>query len=439
MPDRVRYLLLRAAFGSCEWVCRRFTPAGRLAALAVALSAMVGLDTDVNLAYQAFTFLAALTALSMLWAVLFRPRLSVRRTLPRFGTAGTDLPYSVTVENAGARLLRGAGLSEDIPPSWPSFKEFSLAAEEGSRHWTDRAAGFSRWRSLLREKRIAQAETLELPDLAPGAGCEVEAKLSPSHRGRLKLPGFLAALPDPAGIFNAFSRVKAEEAVVILPKRYPVGRLALPGMRRYQQGGVSLSSAIGESMEFVSLRDYRPGDPIRRMHWKSAAKTGKLIVKECRDEYFVRHALALDTFIGDAGGRVFEEAVSVAASFACSVLTQESILDLLFVGAETFCVTAGRGLGGPERMLEVLSCVEPCRDKPFSELRSAVARRHASLSGCICVLLDIDEERRGFIRQLKALGAPVLAMAVSEGPRPSEDGIRVLQAGRIAQGLSALT
>ena len=50
-------------------------------------------------------------------------------------------------------------------------------------------------------------------------------------------------------------------------------------------------------------------------------------------------------------------AVSVAASFACTVLTQESLLDLLFVGPQSYCFTAGRGLAQADQMLEILAAV----------------------------------------------------------------------------------
>ena len=82
----------------------------------------------------------------------------------------------------------------------------------------------------------------------------------------------------------------------------------------------------------MALRDYRPGDPPRHIHWRSWAKMGRPIVKEFEDEFFVRHALILDTFCEAPEADRFEESVSVAASFACSLQTQDSLLDLLFVG-----------------------------------------------------------------------------------------------------------
>jgi len=225
--------------------------------------------------------------------------------------------------------------------------------------------------------------------------------------------------------------------------------VALPGSLKYQQGGVAMASNIGQSDEFVSLRDYRRGDPPRHIHWRSWAKTGKPIVKEFEDEFFVRHALVLDTFTTRPQSELFEEAVSVAASFACTVLTQESLLDLLFVGAEAYCFTAGRGLAHADQMLEILASVQPCYQQPFTTLERAVLEHATVVSGCICVLLEWDELRRRFVEKLKVLGLPVLVIVLrpagetrSLDPGPLADepaNLHVLELGRIEEQLARLT
>jgi hypothetical protein len=211
---------------------------------------------------------------------------------------------------------------------------------------------------------------------------------------------------------------------------------------------VALTTSVGESEEFVSLRDYRPGDPLRRIHWRSWPKVGKLAVKEYQDEFFVRHALVLDTFAGPAQQEMFEEAVSVAASFACAIQTQESLLDLMFMGPEAYCVTAGRGLGHTDRMLEILACVRVCQDRPFHALHRLVLERHQALSGCICVLLGWDAARQQFIHQLRGVGIRTLVLVIVEalpgdvvtpgpGQEPAE-GVHRLEMGKIAEGLARL-
>ena len=116
-------------------------------------------------------------------------------------------------------------------------------------------------------------------------------ELIPLSRGPLRFKGTAIARADPFGLVRSFVTVPLPQSVLILPKRYPLPPIALPGVMKYQQGGVALASSVGRSEEFVSLRDYRPGDPMRHIHWKSWARTGRPIVKEFLDEFFVRHAL----------------------------------------------------------------------------------------------------------------------------------------------------
>ncbi|MFH2201593.1 MAG: DUF58 domain-containing protein [Elusimicrobiota bacterium] len=440
--ERWRYRGLWYVYTALYWLRRRFTTAGQLVLIALVVSALVGFDTDQNVAYQMFTFMLALTAAAMLQSLFFRDDFEVRRTLPRFGTAGKPLPYTVSVRSRSGEAQRGLSLLEEAAFVLPTFDEYRLSSPPPREEQTPlgRLTGNDRWQRLLSRSRVASGEEHPLADIPPRGSAAVTLELTPRRRGKLRLDAASVARPGTLGLYKSLRPCVEERSVLVLPKRYPVPRVSLPGLRRYQSGGIALSSSVGDSQEFMSLRDYRPGDPPKRVHWKSLAKTDKLIVKEYQDEYFVRHALVLDTFARPGRGAAFEEAVSVAASFACSVLTQESLLDLLFVGGESYCITAGRGLGGPDKLLEVLACVERCEDKPFTELDHAVSRRHAALSGCISVLLAWDEERRAFIRRLGALGVPVLAVVVAEPVDPpiDEPGVHRLEVGRIAEGLAAL-
>ncbi|MDO8804318.1 MAG: DUF58 domain-containing protein [Elusimicrobiota bacterium] len=441
--DNIRCFALRTAHTLRHWLRSRWTSPGRLALGALAAAAVLGMDTHSSMAYQAFTFLLAAVLISLVAARGFRPRLEAVRALPRFGTAGEPIPYRVRVRNLGAAVLRDISLAERLPDPAPTYKEFRLAdAPAGRLHWLDRLAGWSRWRRFVERRPAGGSEGAVLPDLPPGGSAEVSLQLLPPRRGVIRLEAVSASRPDPLGLATAERLVATRASVIVLPRRYPVSRLSLPGGRKYQQGGVALASSVGESMEFSTLRDYKPGDPPRRIHWKSFARTGRLIVKENHDEYFVRHALVLDTFTGPgASEAVFEEAVSVTASFACTVLTQESLLDLLFVGAEAYHFTAGRGLGGAGRMLEILAAVQPCNDKPFEELSRSVAMRYRLVSGCILVLVAWDDARRALTRQLRALGVPLQTFLVRDPASGSAlpgsgEGVRVLETGRIAEGLA---
>ncbi|MFH1349725.1 MAG: DUF58 domain-containing protein [Pseudomonadota bacterium] len=447
---RLLYISFRLFYTIKHGITRRFTTAGLLVLVGVGASAVVGLDTNQTMAYQAFTFLLSLLAFSIIWAVFFRAHLTVHRKLPRFGTAGEPLIYRILVGNRSSRKEAGLSLLEIIEYTHPTFEEFLQAPDpyEQVRNPFDKTVGYHRWSWLLSRKQVARVKEQNLPDLPPRGEQEIRAEIIPMRRGNLRLTGTALACPDPFNLFKSFVAIACPQSVLVLPRRYPLPPIQLPGIRKYQPGGVALASSVGDSEEFLSLRDYRPGDPLRRIHWKCWAKIGKPIVKEYQDEFFVRHALILDTFQKAHYSEVFEEAISVAASFACSLQTPESLLDLMFVGTRAYCFTSGRGLAHMDKFLEILASVRACRDKPFSALYPLVLERSSILSGCICILISWDAERKNLISLLKSHGVPVLVLVITDdkedkpldpGPMKGEpENFHCLPVGKIKEGLARL-
>ena len=438
------YWIYRVTSGLWYWSRRRFTLAGLCVAGSFIVAGAVGVDVENTVTYQSFSLLLAFLLLALAGSLFFRATFSATRILPRIGTAGQPLHYRVQVKNLTAKNQTGLTLLEELADPRPAFQEwlaFQLAESKRVRPFrvTQR-----RRESPFRRVKVKEAE---VPPLPAHGRAEARVEMLPLRRGILRFTGMTLARPDPLGLFRSFSRVAAPQTVLILPKRYPLPPIALPGAMRYQEGGVALAANVGRSEEFVALRDYRHGDPLRHIHWRSWAKTGKPIVKEFEDEFFVRHALVLDTFDDEPNSEVLEEAVSVAASFACTVLTQESLLDLLFVGNQSYCFTAGRGLAEADQMLEILASVRNCADKTFETLEHLVLNHISVVSGCICVLQRWDEARQEFVKKLRVLDIPLLVLVVvrpeekkpDAGPLRDEPGtFHVLEIGRIEEELSKL-
>ena len=397
-----------------------------------------------HLSYQAFILLSLVLIVSSACAWFFRARFHATRLLPRFGTVGQPVLYRVTLRNDTPFPQNGLMLLENLADPRPSFADFVALQKAEEKYMrslriTNRK---SRW-----SFELARVPEAPVPPLPPGQSADVRLAVTPLRRGQVRFLGVTVARPDPFGLVKSFIRLPLPQSLLVLPKRYPLPPIALPGAMKYQQGGVALASSVGESEEFVSLREYRPGDPLRHIHWRSWARVGKPVVKEFQDEFFVRHALILDTFIDHPSSDVFEEAVSVAASFACTILTQESLLDLLFVGPEAYCFTTGRGLAHTEQMLEILASVRVCRERSLDDLENLVLRHVGAVSGCICVLLAWDQRRQDFIQKLQRLDLPLLVLVVVEpGAPPLDPGplrdrpecFQVLERGRIAEGLARL-
>ena len=438
------YWSYRATGGLWYWARRRLTPAGWCVAVCLFVAGAVGVDIENTVTYQSFALLSGFMLLALACSFFFRAKFSATRTLPRVGTAGLPLHYRVTVKNLTAKNQAGLTLLEDLADPRPTFEDwlgFQLA--EGRRVRPFRVAQRRRTNPF----RLATLKEAEIPPLPPHGEAEARVEVFPLRRGILRFTGVTVARSDPFGLFRSFSKVSVAQNVLILPKRHPLPPIALPGALRYQEGGVALAANIGRSEEFVALRDYRHGDPLRHIHWRSWAKTGKPIVKEFEDEFFVRHALVLDTFDEEPNSEVLEEAVSVAASFACTILTQESLLDLLFVGNQSYCFTAGRGLAHADQMLEILASVKNCADKKFETLEHLVLNHIAAVSGCICVLQRWDEARQNLVKKMRAIGVPLLVLVVipAGGKKPDAgtmrdepENFRVLEIGHVAEELAKL-
>jgi len=440
---RFIYRALRLTSALDHWLRERLTLAGWLALGAAGASAAAGLDTNQTVTYRAFTFLAALLALAWAASLAWRARLEASRELPRYATAGEPFRYRVILANRGARPLAGAVVRERFRDPRPGFAEWRRTREPGEerRNWWDRSVGYFRWRWLIERRLPRAAQEAQIPPLAPGERHTAQLAFTPRRRGRIELAGLSVGRADPLGLVRGLERVALPARVIALPRRYRLPRLALPGKRRFQPGGVSLAASIGDSEEFLALRDYRPGDPLQRIHWKSFARTGKPIVKEYQDEFFERHALVLDTASAAGEDAAFEDAVALAASFVYTIDTHECLLDLMFVGGEVRTYTAGRGQMQAVHLLETLAAVAPSPAPEFTALARAVVRRGAGLSSLILILLSWDEARRDFVARLRAHGTEVRALLVcAEGAAPAgaPPWLVVLHPGRIEQGLTRL-
>ncbi len=446
---RIFYGLFRFFHGMEGWSRRRLTSAGRMIVGAIVAAAVVGVDTNRTLGYQAFCFFSALMAVAVAWTPFFRARLTARRLLPRYGTAGSPVAYRVVIENRGRRVQRGLFLMEEVADGVPDYQTFVSTPEPGERrrNFFDRFVRFYRFQWLVETARPRLPGPRPMPDIPAGGTAAVVMEVTPARRGALRFTGVTIARPDPLGLVHSLLGVKAPQQMMVLPRRYPLPPATLPEGRRYQSGGVALTTSVGDSEEFVSLRDYRPGDSLRRIHWRSWARTGKPVVKEYQDEFFVRHALVLDTFTRRRRSLVFEEAVSVAASFAVTVLTNDSLLDLVFVGPRMIRVTSGRGLSDTNALLEALAAVSPCADQPFDVLPPMVLSDAGALSGCVCVLIDWDAPRRDFIARLRSANVPVRVLLITkDGAPPPEPGpmadapdrFMQVRAGRAAADLARM-
>lgn len=384
--------------------------------LTMPVAGVFGFDTRSTLSFQIFSITLCLLIIAIMTSLFFRGRFSIERHLPEYGTVGVPLNYSCTIKNANEKAKKGLVLIDDLRTTFPELEEFNNTKDplDKKRNRVDRFIGYPKLVNALQKRRGGSIAPVTVDYIAENSQSEQQIQLIPQRRGYLYFDKTRLAKVDPLGLFQSQKIINNKDKLLVLPKLYETPRLNMQGKRTYQQGGINNASSTGDSQEFVSLRDYRPGDPIRSIHWKSYAKTNHPVVKEYNDEFFIRYGLILDTFLDNYSDNIFEGAVSIAASFMTAQREQDALLDLMFIGNNTYRFTSGRGLGGTENILEVLACIEPVYQSNIKEMEIMLDEYSHECSGLICIFLNMTEERKNFIEKLSYYNIPVKVLIVTD-------------------------
>lgn len=408
--------LFRRVFLASRWLRERLTPAGLALAGLAAFAAAFGIDTQSNLAHGLFVMgasLLAVDAASAAWLRRRTPPLVARRQLPAFVTAGEASRYRLELRNTGARRQQSARLVERLHQPWPLATALAAATETGQGF--DRRVGYPAFMELLRRLRAIEVDAVDLPALLPGQSRELDVAARPVARGVAHFEILYLAQSGPLGLVELRLPVAvAAQSLTVLPARLAVELPPAGSQRHLQPGGISLAQHVGDAEEFRSLRDYRPGDPLRAIHWRSFARTGRPVVREYQEEFFSRHALVLDTVVPAGGEAAFETAVSMAAWLVAQPRDADSLLDLMFVGDRVHRLTAGRGLGGADGLLRVLACVAPTPAASIAPLLASLERHSAQVASVVALFLNWDAPRRQAVRHLMARGLRPTVLLVGE-------------------------
>jgi len=439
--QRVTFIFLHALSSIQFWLSRRLTNVGKFTLAGLVIAAAVGIDTDLTLSHQIFTLLVALFLFSFISNLRFGINFEAERLLPPFVTAGETFQYQINISNLSNDTKEGLLLIEMLADPRPTYDEFILTSQNNNSSRGYFVNSYYRWKSLIAENQNGTIQEYSLPRLLNKHVTELSIEANAEHRGHIEFTDTAIARLDPLGLIKTFVKVSTRQSLLVLPKRYTIPELQLPGKRIYQHGGVTLAASKGDTEEFIGLRDYREGDPLQHIHWKSFARIGKPVVKEYQDEFFERYALVVDTFTKAGINKIFEEAISLAASFACTIETQENLLDLMFVGVEAYTFTAGVGQLHTDSLLEILSCVRACEDKSFHELRKSVLERRNCLSGCILIFTSWDGARQQMVDELTALELPLEIFIIKEDEDATKDedtGHHTLIVNKMTEGLANL-
>ncbi|HZO87114.1 MAG TPA: DUF58 domain-containing protein [Chthonomonadaceae bacterium] len=208
----------------------------------------------------------------------------------------------------------------------------------------------------------------------------VAHRVSFLKRGVYDVEHFDVTAMDPLGVFAFTKRIHGEGELVVYPLPQPLQPLALSGAERYGWQEFTRMVLRGSSVDPDGVREYAPGDPLRRIHWRQTARTGKLSVIEFEEAQAINLVIALDlkrgTEVGQGRDTTLEYGVRLTASLAQLAVQQSASLRLLLPSdlerdgkrAPSLAAVgqAGRGTAQLYAILDALARVQAESARPAS-------------------------------------------------------------------------
>ena len=248
------------------------------------------------------------------------------------------------------------------------------------------------------------------------AGEEAEELFAiPTHRRGVVSVGPVSVVRgDPLGLFERAHRRDEPVDLFVHPRTILFDGQSLGFLRDLD--GLPAADLSRDDVSFHALNEYQPGDDLRRVHWRSSARTGVLMVRQYEETRRSHFVIGLSRSLGDyADPDEFELAVSLAGSVGLRASRDSQRVELRVQGRE---LAAGTG----KQLLDSLSGVEGSRAKEggLAALAGTVAA-HMALSSVVVLVCGRGtgaEELRSACARLP-FGSRVLAIVADLGAAPS--------------------
>jgi len=161
-------------------------------------------------------------------------------------------------------LLRAA------PVASPVFEGDGLELEVGLD--TNRGARGPAWVA----GEVAGKQVTFATGLVPKAGWRRLKVLRELRRGPIGATGWVIGTSDPFGFFAGRKHCPDSEVALVLPRFMSLANL----WEAREIEAATAAPRAGSGNELFGIREYRPGDSLRRIHWRSSARHGELVVRE---------------------------------------------------------------------------------------------------------------------------------------------------------------
>lgn len=261
-----------------------------------------------------------------------------------------------------------------------------------------------------------------------------------TQRGLFTVGPLQVTSTDPLGLFRSTRKFSTKHSVVIYPATLPLPHLRLP---LSQLAGEEALRHRAQQLPplAASIRDYAPGDAVNRIHWRTTARTGKLMVKEFDLGLSLSLWILLDMEGAAQAGKgpdsTEEVGVTVAASVARKYLAMGLPVGLVAEGDESYLVRADSSPSQLQRLLETLAKARATGRTPVAGALERMERYLGRYSTLLVITPSPRSDWLGLLPGLTKRGARV-ALVVLDRASFGGNGVKP-QPGAEPAGIAGLT
>lgn len=265
----------------------RLTADGLSLLAAEAVVFFAAFNTGANLVYVIGSMILALFAVSAWYALRGFKGLTAHVSMPPEVPEGQAFPYHVKLTNRGGGPL------------------FLL-------------------RVSPRFGKPVDVDGLPVFRIDAGESASLDGSLTLPVRGAYPAAGLAVQSVYPAGLIAREQVLPSQGEVVVLPGALKHPFPVFPGFNQRAVWAETGSNVKGAGSAFYGLREYVPGDQIRKIHWKATARAGRPMVTEEEEDrinrYFVFVDLRESRKVGEGRSSNLEVSIRVSAALTLQLL-----------------------------------------------------------------------------------------------------------------------
>lgn len=252
------------------------------------------------------------------------------------------------------------------------------------------------------------SQTISLEEDSPGPVVVKEVDLTPLERGIHHQSSPWGETPSPLGLWSLrWKSCPKGYRWEVYPDFKTLLTEHMPWQTPGETGGVRVHRRRGSGMEFLRLREYQRGDPLRFIDWKATSRRGKPMIKEFQEEQDQQILLLLDSGyrLHQPAGKMsrFDQVLHGALLLAHRALKHQDSLGVRVFGPEERRIPPRKGMAHMGTLLRGLFDIQsaPLPSSPAAALEEALASLKKRT--LIILLTDLKEEDDASLKELLPL------------------------------------